>query len=590
MSEIYICCGLGDCLLYCQIYDLYRDSFKYKYVLNEKFVSIYKNDNITYCLFIKKIFNIFGVPLKIINVKCLDCEIEPNKLLIEYPLKQLSLLKYIPDMDINLPNEYIVINVNIRIVETQKINKNNIMLMIKTLIHILNTTKFNISIVIIGHRQTYIKNEVTNYSFFDKLILAKFIDKSYNGDLLNNPNIDNLLYDINILKNAKETFQFGFGGSLCLNIMFSNKLSCIVNPENDFIHEYFSDVFFGLNKNIKIYKCRNKLLERLNIYNILYKMPDIVSYDTLINILNKNGYKYINNNENNIDFIAVGIGDILFKLVNLQENLISKPVYINLDLFQSGCFKDDENSDLIIWFDKPYNNFIFRINMLNDIIKNNDFILNNDFIFVINNSSILNKINTTFNYNIIKKYNLLMNNEFYMNNTLNETIQKFIKEPFIIFHTKLRLNHDYDYNEIKTHLNMFFSGLKIKKYNIILLGEQKFKSTLESDIHGITTIYPELLKLYNYNSDKILDLTKEYIYNELNYDEYKNDICLINQAEYNICYGQGGQLCSSLLFGKTIFLNPIDINFFFKNMNLYNSGHRYFKRLNMINKYLIEIL
>ena len=40
----------------------------------------------------------------------------------------------------------------------EKLFKNNIMLMIKTLIHILNTTKFNISIVIIGHRQIYIKN------------------------------------------------------------------------------------------------------------------------------------------------------------------------------------------------------------------------------------------------------------------------------------------------------------------------------------------------------------------------------------------------------------------------------------------------
>ena len=122
------------------------------------------------------------------------------------------------------------------------------------------------------------------------------------------------------------------------------------------------------------------------------------------------------------------------------------------------------------------------------------------------------------------------------------------------------------------------------------MGEQKFKQTTESNIQGITTIYPELLKLYNYNSNKILDLTREYIYNELNYAQYKNDVFLMHQAKYNICYGQGGQLCSSLLFGKCIFFDPIDEEHFFQNMNLYNSGHRYFKKLDMINKFLLQIL
>jgi hypothetical protein len=279
------------------------------------------------------------------------------------------------------------------------------------------------------------------------------------------------------------------------------------------------------------------------------------TYKELINILNINDYQFVIDKEQNIECIAIGIGDILFKIKNLQENLVSKPVYINLDLFKNGYFKADKNIEKKVWFETPYNNFIFRINLLNDIIKNSSFLEKKHFIFVItNNTLILSKVNTTFNYRLIKKYNLSIDNAFYENNTLNETILNFIKTPFIIFHTKLRLNSSYNYKNIKNHLHIFFSGLKIHKYNIILLGEQQFKPTTESTVHGITTIYQELLKLYNFNSEKILDLTKEFIYNELNYDGYKNDICLMHKAEYNICYGQGGHLCSSLLFGKTIFV------------------------------------
>jgi hypothetical protein len=597
MEKIYVCCGLGDCLLYCQIYDLYRDTFKYKYVLSKKFVTLYKNNPDVYCDFVLNIFNMFNVPLKI--TKNNHDQIEPKKLLLEYPLKTNSLSKYIPIINIELPDEYIVINLNIRTVKEYTDN-NSIIFMINHLVYMLNTYDFKIPLVIIGHRSTFEKYNVINYSFYDKLILTKFIDKSYNDDLLNKPNINNLIYDINILKNAKETFQFGFGGSLCLNVMFSNKLSCIFNPENEIIYQYFSTEYFDLNKNIKFYKTRDELLERLQNYSN-NNIKNINSYDNLVNILKKNDYQYIINNDkdSSIQYIAVGIGDILFKLVNLQENLVNKPVYINLDLFQSGYIKINKTSEALVWFDNPYNNFIFRINLLNDIIENSIYFEKKDFIFVITNNDALDIaiINSTFNFKKIQKYNLLMNNNFYTNNDFKKyaqyfrnIIQQFVKDPFIIFHTKLRLNKNYDYKQIKEHLNLFFSGFKIKNFNIILLGEQNFKSNLESTLHGITTIYPELLKLYNYNSNKILDLTKEYIYNELNYDEYKNDICLMHQAKYNICYGQGGQLCSSLLFGKCIFFDPIDEEYFFQNMNLYNSGHRYFKKLDMINKYLLEIL
>lgn len=321
-------------------------------------------------------------------------------------------------------------------------------------------------------------------------------------------------------------------------------------------------------------------------------MNNIDLYIPLINILNDNGYSYIIDNNDEQKYIAIGIGDILFKLLNIQENLASKPVYINLDIFQNGKFKLNDNSKLDIWFDNPQNNFIFRITLLNDMIKHNPFLNKKDFIFIISkfNACIMTRITNFLNYDKINNFKLLIDDNFYINNTISDNIKEFISTPYIIFHTKLRLNNNFNYNNIKKKLNNFFSQLKIKKFNIILIGEKIFPQTFEKNLHGITTIYQELLKLYNHNSNKILDLTQEIIYNELDYNNYKNDLYLIHKTNYNICYGQGGSLCSSLLFGKTIFFDPIDEKYFFKNLNLYNSGHRYFKNIDMMNKYLLEVL
>ena len=321
-------------------------------------------------------------------------------------------------------------------------------------------------------------------------------------------------------------------------------------------------------------------------------MINLELYRDLIDILNENNYKYVIDYEGVKDHIAIGIGDILFKLLNIQEELVSKPVYINLDIFQSGYVKLNYENEPQVWFDNPYNNFIFRINLLNDIIKHSMFFSKKDFIFIITkfNADILSNINTNFNYNKIQNYKLWLNNNFYNTNTIDNNITEFIKTPFIIFHTKLRLNNSYNYSQIKYNLRNFFAYLKVNSFNIIIMGEQDMPNTWEKKCHNITTIYDEVSQIKNINSNKILDLSVKEIYNNLDYNRFKNDICLINRATYNICFGQGGPLCLSLLFGKCIFFDPIDETYFYKNTNLYNSGHRYFKKLLPMLNYLITIL
>jgi uncharacterized protein YpuA (DUF1002 family) len=81
------------------------------------------------------------------------------------------------------------------------------------------------------------------------------------------------------------------------------------------------------------------------------------------------------------------------------------------------------------------------------------------------------------------------------------------------------------------------------------MGERTFPHTEEVDIHGITTVYNEVVEFKNNND--IIDKSIEDIYSNLDYNNYKNDIKLIQNAKYNICFGLGGQLCTSIIFGKS---------------------------------------
>ena len=229
----------------------------------------------------------------------------------------------------------------------------------------------------------------------------------------------------------------------------------------------------------------------------------------------------INTQYLNIKCDATGIGDILFRILGIKNNLITTPFYINLNYFTKPYYKMD-----------PINQLEFRIRLILDILKYNN-IDNKRIQFVFSDNY---DISQEIPYDLIENFNLDF--EQYNHNS----------EEYIIVHTKCRHSSQENYKILKENIKLFCKNNTFK-YKIIIMGERVFPHTEEVDMHGITTVYNELLELKNNND--IIDKSIENIYSNLDYDNYKNDIKLIQNAKYNICFGLGGQLCTSIIFGKS---------------------------------------
>lgn len=230
---------------------------------------------------------------------------------------------------------------------------------------------------------------------------------------------------------------------------------------------------------------------------------------------------------------ATGIGDILFRVLCIKNKIITGPFNINLTYFTS--LYNNTN---------PIQQLEFRLELILDLVKFNDISINMFHFFFSTNKY----INQYLPYNSIHDYKLYINNY--------DITNKAVTSDYIIFHTKCRHNSSEDYTFLKLQIKEFCKNFK-SKYTIYIMGEKTFPENDETKWHGITTVYNELLELNQNNN--VIDITIHDIYNNLNYSNYKGDINLIQNAKHNICFGQGGQLCTSLIFGNsTIFYYKID--------------------------------
>jgi len=296
----------------------------------------------------------------------------------------------------------------------------------------------------------------------------------------------------------------------------------------------------------------------------------------MLDLLKEYNINYVLNQSTDIKFHGFGIGDLLFSIISLENNIINSPINISVNYFLNQYYNDKK----IEWSENLEESLKFRLKFITDICQNSENIKISDFCFILNENNKVygNQFDYKIDYRLIKDYRMKLNDDFFNDINVNDG-------DFIVFHSKIRLSAQYDYKNIKEKIKMLCSSLKIKKSKkIYLLGEKKFKKNYEGSIHNIQTIYDELLELKNNN--EVIDLTIEEIYNSLNYENYKRDISIIKKAKWNIIIGHGGHLCSSLIFGNVIFFDPMDETYFFNNMNLYNSGHRYFKRFEKFCEYL----
>lgn len=246
---------------------------------------------------------------------------------------------------------------------------------------------------------------------------------------------------------------------------------------------------------------------------------------------------------NNMHGDATGIGDILLRIMCMKNKLINTPFNINLTYFTTPYYDCD-----------PINQLEFRLRLITDLLHFNN-IPKEMINFIFSNNLYLNQ---HFPYKAINNFHLNIGFDGVNTNT----------EEYIIFHTKCRHTSRENYTLLKQKIKTFCSNFKTS-YKIIIMGERLFPRTYEVDVHGITTVYTELLELKNNNN--IVDVTSEMIYTNLNYDNYKNDVKLITSAKCNICFGQGGQLCTSLIFGKSVIFYYTVYDF--DKINLQNNHH-----------------
>jgi hypothetical protein len=264
----------------------------------------------------------------------------------------------------------------------------------------------------------------------------------------------------------------------------------------------------------------------INTNNIPINTNNTENKETIIKIITEYGFDFKILSFKPIPN-AMGIGDLLFNILHLQDLIWRAPLYINIFYFTINTY-----------YPNPINALKFRLDLLSDILSNHAKLNKKDIVFYYN-ADLHEQYNTNFKYDKLQSFCLKTKLD----------IPNFDDTNYIIFHTKLRLTIGSNYKEVKNNIREFCKKFKTE-YRIYILGEQNMSVTEESKILGITTIYEELLLLKSNN--EVIDLSIDNIYENLNYSNYKKDIGIIRNAKSNIHFGVGGQFSLSLLFAKNI--------------------------------------
>lgn len=213
--------------------------------------------------------------------------------------------------------------------------------------------------------------------------------------------------------------------------------------------------------------------------------------------------------------------------------------------------------DLIIlkWVSITNNITITTINVCTNLIK--DYSIDNETKTI----SVINTINMLFPDVFINKiiggprtfFSEMNISCLYIYDYLTPSLFKNISNSYndyIVFHTKVRYDGLIDEykNDSIPKLNVFFSSFKTNK-KIIILGEKNIVNNVECVLHKTFTIYNNIMLLQNNN--EIIDLTKNVLVDgNICFNDFLQDIQIINKALCNVTFGVGGPYLLSHAFSK----------------------------------------
>ncbi len=260
-------------------------------------------------------------------------------------------------------------------------------------------------------------------------------------------------------------------------------------------------------------------------------------------------------------YIQYGMGDILF-LIILQKQGNFGVINFNLAYF---------NKSICNYFTNPCNALEFRIKMFLELdVKVNYMYIDNVWT---NGATIDNLIKGITDYKL--KYF-----------PISQTI---IGKPYIIFHTKARLGSDVKIRLpiVKEYVKNILSEFK-SKYQIVLMGERDSFSTEKLCQACIDTFYEEMLTLKKNND--IIDLTSKSIHDNLNFEDWRNHVSIIKNAECNFIFGWGGSFCLSLIFGKKCltYIDTINYEIILNDGNLNVNNTYLYRDITKFKNKLIE--
>jgi len=122
------------------------------------------------------------------------------------------------------------------------------------------------------------------------------------------------------------------------------------------------------------------------------------------------------------------------------------------------------------------------------------------------------------------------------------------ESSYTVLLTKIRIDGTRDY--IYQNLDRIVAGLNEIPGQLVILGERKIASNLETQVHDVISIYNRL------NHPRSLDLTQETLTNDPDYNMFLRDLSILHHAKRVIGIGFGGNFVMSLAFAREIvFLN-----------------------------------